>query len=171
MQIEGIPQNAPYFEAVVCYCFIGNRHDMLILKRRNDDPYYSGLWGFPAGKKEQGERTFAEAAVREINEETGNLVSVNNLRVLDTLAFKHFKPKDEYFYFLARSFVVDLVLPRFRRNPAEHIAAMIVPAEEILGMKSKYFIPDALKLFASHYHELLIPPSIGETIFHAAPRI
>lgn len=171
MQIIRIPQGEPFFRVAVCMCFVGNKTDVLILKRRNDHPIYPGLWGFPAGKLRSDERTFAQAAVREIKEETGNVVSIDKLRPLDTRAFKHFKLNGKPFYFIARSFVVDSILPGFRRNPAEHAAAVITSAKEVVAMKPKFFIPDAHEVFLSHYHKLLVPTVIERQAELVAPLI
>jgi len=54
--------------------------DVLLVRRSN--PPDAGLWGFPGGKIEPGE-TLAEAALRELAEETG--VSASPGAVMDAL--------------------------------------------------------------------------------------
>ena len=155
MQITRIPDNEPHFIAVVCVCFIGNQDDVLLLQKRKDDPVYPNLWGFPAGKVIKSDRSFKHAACREILEETGNIVSENKLMPFSCHAYEHQKPNGKPIYFYARSFfLADFLLTTFRLNKAEHKAALIVPAEEIPGMNSKFFIPDSHQSFFNLYLRL-----------------
>ncbi|MGI3166336.1 NUDIX hydrolase [Pseudooceanicola sp. 200-1SW] len=52
--------------AVLSVCLRGD--DVLLVRRAN--PPDAGLWGFPGGKIDRGE-TMAQAALRELHEETG----------------------------------------------------------------------------------------------------
>ena len=51
------------------------RDGLLLITRRRAGTHLSGLWEFPGGKPEPGER-LEDALVREIKEELGALVSV-----------------------------------------------------------------------------------------------
>ena len=62
---------------------IARRGDKLLLVRRRNPPD-AGKWGFPGGAQELGE-TVAEAAVRELREETG--VEADPSGVLDVVDF------------------------------------------------------------------------------------
>ncbi len=155
MQVLRIPKGETFFMAVVCICFVGKKSDVLLLQKKGDHPVYPGLWGFPAGKMKKSDRSTQRAACREINEETGNDVPANRLRLIDTRAYRHQKPDGEPFYFIARSFYLDdFALPGFRRNDQEHKAALIVPAQDILGMNSRCFIPDTHQAFVDLYQRL-----------------
>ena len=155
MQIKGIPKNEPYFLAAVCICFVGNKSDVLLLQKRQDDPLYPGLWDFPAGKKKPCDRTLLQTACREIKEETGNVIPFDRLQACHTNAYLHHKPDGKAFYFIARTFCLqDFTLPTFRRNMAEHKAALIVPAADLIGMNPKSFIPDAHSAFVNLHKQL-----------------
>lgn len=62
---------------------VARRGDRLLLVRRRNPPD-AGKWGFPGGAQELGE-TVAEAAVRELREETG--VAAAPVGVLDVVDF------------------------------------------------------------------------------------
>jgi mutator protein MutT len=53
------------------------RDGLLLITRRRAGTHLSGLWEFPGGKPEPGER-LEDALVREITEELGALVSVGD---------------------------------------------------------------------------------------------
>jgi ADP-ribose pyrophosphatase YjhB (NUDIX family) len=61
-------------------------HDGAALLVQRKNPPDAGTWGFPGGHVEFGE-TFAEAAVRELFEETG--VTASSIKVLDTAELIH----------------------------------------------------------------------------------
>ncbi len=58
--------------------------DALLVQRKN--PPDAGTWGYAGGHVEFGE-TFAEAAVRELHEETG--VTARAVQLIDTAEFIH----------------------------------------------------------------------------------
>src|SRR4051794_18099086 len=53
----------------------------ILLSFRQGTGYKDGLWGLPSGKVEAGE-TYAEAAVRELVEETGLRVDASELELV-----------------------------------------------------------------------------------------
>ncbi len=63
-----MPNTAP--EQVIALVAAFNREHELLLLRRPDDVHQGGLWSFPGGKLEHNEMPL-QAAVRELNEETG----------------------------------------------------------------------------------------------------
>ncbi len=66
-------------------CLIENaRGELLFLKRAEDRPLGPGLWGFPAGHIEAGESP-RECALRELREEIGTEIEVEELRALGPL--------------------------------------------------------------------------------------
>lgn len=74
MKLEDFPTSIP----VVALALIDGRGRVLMQRRRKSS-MHGGLWEFPGGKVEQGE-TATAALVREIDEELGIGLPVNNLR-------------------------------------------------------------------------------------------
>jgi 8-oxo-dGTP diphosphatase len=56
----------PYASLVIIF---NDKGEVLLLKRSQKVDSYRGLWGFPGGKREEGE-TSVDAAIREVYEET-----------------------------------------------------------------------------------------------------
>lgn len=69
--------------------------EVLLLKRSNKVDSYSGKYGFPGGKIEDGE-TSLEAAVREVKEETDLNIKQKNLAYVFTMSKDN--SKDIIFY-------------------------------------------------------------------------
>ena len=69
-----------YPKTVATAVWIG-RH--LLLAKRKDTKTFSGYWEFPGGKVDKGEYDIAEAACREIKEETGLEVEPDQLTLVD----------------------------------------------------------------------------------------
>jgi 8-oxo-dGTP pyrophosphatase MutT (NUDIX family) len=65
------------------YVIVRRGDDILVLLRSGTG-YKDGDWGPPAGKVEPGE-SYAEAAVRELDEETGIRVTTGDLRFLHVI--------------------------------------------------------------------------------------
>lgn len=63
---------------------IVRRGDLLLLLLREGTGYKDGEWGPPAGKVEAGE-TYRGAAVRELEEETGLLADLTEMRFMHLL--------------------------------------------------------------------------------------
>jgi A/G-specific adenine glycosylase len=64
--------------------------DELLIQRRPDEGLLGGLWEFPGGKQEDGE-SMAEACRREVKEELGLDVAVENPFYTLSHAYSHFK--------------------------------------------------------------------------------
>lgn len=54
------------------------RNGKILITQRHADSHLGGLWEFPGGKREKNE-TFEQCLVREIHEELGVEISVNEL--------------------------------------------------------------------------------------------
>lgn len=105
--------NPPIFEAVGCVVSVRNK--ILLLKRREDKPYPS-RWGIPSGKIDFNE-TQIKTAVRELFEETGILVSEEQLDFIGTY---HIITKDmSFLYSLFRCVYYEF--PEIRINEKEHV--------------------------------------------------
>lgn len=62
-------------------------HGRVLLQERDEHaPVHPDLWGLPGGRLEEGE-TFLDAAVRELEEETGLRVTASDLRSLGRTSF------------------------------------------------------------------------------------
>lgn len=105
--------NPPIFEAVGCVVSVRNK--VLLLKRRDDKPYPS-RWGIPSGKMDLKE-TQIKTAVRELFEETGILVSEEQLNYIGTY---HIITKDMSFLYTLFICVYE-EFPEVRINEKEHV--------------------------------------------------
>ena len=63
---------------------LDDKNKVLLLKRSQKVDTYRGLWGFPGGKREDGE-TSVDAAVREVYEETSLRVCPKELIYVFTM--------------------------------------------------------------------------------------
>ena len=72
--------HSPLFHAVGCVCRF--REEILLLERAGDKSY-PNCWGIPTGKVEENEELI-QAMVRELFEETGILLSSENLHLFKT---------------------------------------------------------------------------------------
>ena len=92
---EKIPHNfSPKLSIASCY--IEHSGDFLSLKRSSSSPQ-AKTWGTPAGKIEQGEAPEL-AAIRELREESGLELSLQNLKSLGKIFIEN--PKGQYDCFL-----------------------------------------------------------------------
>lgn len=156
MRVKRIPAGQPFFEVSTCICPIADHDVMLLLRKRADHPLYPGLLGFPGGKMKRVDRgNPVNTACREIREETGNLVSAENLYLLGSWPFKHFRPDGEPFYFLAHCFYLkNQLLLCTEIDPREHQEVSLTKAQRILEMDPKLFVPDAHAVFAQAYDQI-----------------
>jgi A/G-specific adenine glycosylase len=77
----------PHYDIAVGLVFDDDR---LLIQRRPDDGLLGGLWEFPGGKQEENE-SMAEACRREVKEELGIDVVVDDLFYTLSHAYSHFK--------------------------------------------------------------------------------
>jgi 8-oxo-dGTP diphosphatase len=70
------PLISPVWVAAVA---LVNKAGFVLVQRRNISGTHPGLWEFPGGKLEPGESP-EEAAVRELHEELGIIIAMNDLR-------------------------------------------------------------------------------------------
>jgi len=103
----------PLFEAVGC--IVKAKHKILLLKRRPDKPYPS-RWGIPSGKMNR-DKSRVNAALRELYEETGILVSTEQLHFVGTY---HIINDDMSFLYLLFTCQLD-EYPKVRVDPREHV--------------------------------------------------
>ena len=73
-------------DAVLVVAAVIEREGLLLITRRRAGTHLSGLWEFPGGKPEPGERQ-EDALVREIKEELGVDVSVGEL--IETIEWQY----------------------------------------------------------------------------------
>lgn len=118
--------NPPLFKAVGCICIL---EDKILLLKRVLGKSYPGCWGIPSGKIKENESPI-KAIVRELFEETGILLSSENLTKINTY---HIVNND--MSFLYTLYVSNLkISPKIKLNNKEHT-------------KSDWFNPDnALRL-------------------------
>ena len=69
---------------------IWNDKNQVLVQRRPDDGLLGGLWEFPGGKQEPGE-TLEETVQREVHEELGINIEVNDKIIAVKHAYSHFK--------------------------------------------------------------------------------
>ena len=78
----------PHFDVAVGIVFRDT--DQVLIQRRPEDGLLGGLWEFPGGKREAGER-IEDTCVRELREELGIEVAVDGLLHRLSHAYTHFK--------------------------------------------------------------------------------
>jgi len=102
----------PKFEVVSCY--IEHRGEILLLLRQ-DYKTEGDRWGVPAGKVDSGENKL-NAMVREIQEETGQQMSADDLEYLTTVFVEY--PEYCFVYHMFRAKLDER--PLVKLNPEEH---------------------------------------------------
>jgi A/G-specific adenine glycosylase len=81
---------APLPHKVIGVAVIWNANGMILIDRRKPEGLLGGLWEFPGGKVEPGE-TIPECIQREIQEELGILIAVEEKLMTIDHAYTHFK--------------------------------------------------------------------------------
>jgi mutator protein MutT len=120
------------FRIVVAAVIVKNK-SVLLLKRRNDEEAFPGIWEFPSGKREFGESS-VEALIREVKEETGLSIIVDK----PVCVFEYIVEKpDEIRDVTQINFLARLANPNqeIRINKEEHEEARWFSKEEILSLK------------------------------------
>jgi 8-oxo-dGTP diphosphatase len=120
------------FQIVVAAVIVKDK-SVLLLKRRKDEEAFPGIWEFPSGKREFGESS-VEALIREVKEETGLSIIVDN----SIYVFEYIVEKpDEVRDVTQINFIARLANPNqeIRINKKEHEEARWFSKEEILSLK------------------------------------
>lgn len=151
-----LPLREADFTAVSCVCYLPSGK-ILLLKKRADHPDYGNLYGFVAGKV-RDEETPEQAVQREIEEETGNIVLLEDIVPIISLSSRHIGRAGD-FSFICQNFYLKKRLPGVRLNKEEHDLYIGCMEEDILMYwKKEAFIPDAwetFKLFYEMHHGFL----------------
>jgi A/G-specific adenine glycosylase len=74
---------------IVGAAVVRNRNGKILVAQRRDDQMLGGLWEFPGGKIESHE-TIEEGVMRELNEELGISISVEEKIIIVKHAYSHF---------------------------------------------------------------------------------
>jgi 8-oxo-dGTP diphosphatase len=102
-QVSSADDGAPVrSDHLVAWLVLRRDDGHILLARRANVPYSSGLWGLPGGHVEDSE-TLAAAAARELSEEVGVQVDVNALEPLGVTRYVDGDARGCDFYFLARA--------------------------------------------------------------------
>ena len=76
------------FQLASCVVIVSSEKRLLVTQR-NFKKQLGGLWEFPGGAVEEGERS-SEAAVRELKEEVGLTIDINELEFIQTYCYEPF---------------------------------------------------------------------------------
>ncbi len=102
------------FRIAVKACVINDKGEMLLIKRRSNDPHSPGVWEIPGGRLDVGENPFF-GLQREIKEEVGL-----DIEVLNPLMIHHFTRDDEQkitmITFLCKAISSEVVLSEEHTN-------------------------------------------------------
>ena len=101
----------------------------ILLLKRADTESYGGYWGLPAGRHNFRESP-AEAAARELFEETGVSLAVEDLEFIHSFDVRY--PEYDFDYHVFRAFVDEL--PPIDLDVAEHSAHRVVSLDQALRM-------------------------------------
>jgi len=138
----------PIFDAVGCICKSKNK--ILLLKRAGSKsyPYY---WGVPSGKMEKTE-TPLRAMIRELYEETGLLLSSENLEF-----FRTYHVVNETMSFMYTLYIsqFDEQVPAIKLNHKEHVRFVWTVPEDALKLK---LVPDLDRCLKDSLSTLRYPP-------------
>lgn len=121
----------------VVSCFIEHDGKFLMLKR-HPAKTEGGKWGTPGGKRDEGE-TEVEALVREIQEETGIVLSPD--RIGNSYPVYERYPDYDFVYHMFASTLDDK--PEVVLSPTEHTDHCWVTAEDALRMPDLLLDEDA----------------------------
>ena len=91
----------------ICVCGVVKFEDKyLIVKRSSEDPTLAGLWEFPSGGVNNGEK-LDEALNRELQEEVGLNFKKKSLRLIGTSEYE-IQKKDEIRYTVQLNYLFEL---------------------------------------------------------------
>lgn len=128
----------PQFEVVGCFC--DHEGKILLIQSVTGGPE-SGSWGLPGGKTE-GQEGLAEAAVRELEEETGLAMPKTKLRYAGVVYVK--KPRFDFVYHMFQATLNEEFVPKL--DPKEHEAYVWISIERVGGLKLMQHVDDCVKI-------------------------
>src|SRR5262249_18470213 len=129
----------PKFEVVSCFL---ERNGTFLLLRRHDHKPQGGTWGAPAGKVGENESPVS-AMVRELREETGILVSENDLKLEEKL-YVRYEDYDFTYYTFRLAAPSDQAITL---NPEEHTEYAWVTPEASLALPLIQDMDECIRLF------------------------
>ena len=132
------------FNAVICYCLMSDG-GILLLHKKDDNKMYPSLWGVPGGKVDPGEDLWV-AMAREIEEETGNKVSAEQLTLIAATYHRHKIPGGGYARFKCHTFFLKEKLPKVKLSK-EHQDYRTVMPKRFLRLDPATLIEDELEVF------------------------
>lgn len=84
------------FQLASCAVVVSSEKELLVTQR-NSKKQLGDLWEFPGGAVEEGERS-TDAAVRELKEEVGLTINVNELEFVQTYCYEPFQLLIDIFF-------------------------------------------------------------------------
>ena len=135
-----------YSDAILIY-----DNQVLLLRRSEKDPPYKGYWGFPGGKIKTNEDS-KKAVIREVKEETGIDLTVNEQTKMKNVDKMHYNkqnsvPEGETEYWL-----VELESSPEIKLSTEHVSYKWVD-DNILMAKGMKLIPGVYEIIQKYYNE------------------
>lgn len=130
----------PRFEVVSCFMI----HDgkILLLHRLDSDDMQPDVWGLPAGKREVDE-TMQTGILREVQEETGLVVSEQEMKFHESLYVRY--PEYDFVYHAFSTSYEEK--PKITLSPAEHKDYRWVTPQEALQMKLILDLDECIKRY------------------------
>ncbi len=130
---------SPRFKVVACYL---QQDGSFLLLHRLAHKSQGGKWGLPAGKVEAGESE-REAMSRELQEETGLIIPMENFHYFTTIYVRY--PEYDFIYSM---FSIELgALQAVQVNPNEHQDFRWVSRVEAQKMELVDDLDECIKMF------------------------
>jgi 8-oxo-dGTP diphosphatase len=130
------------FRIAVKSFIVNNNNELLLIKRRANDPHCPEAWEIPGGRLELGEDPF-EGLFRETKEETGL-----DIEVLNPLSVKHFTRQDNQkitmIIFLAKPLTSEVKLSN------EHTEHLWINIENVKSKLNEKF-HDLIDIYEKHF--------------------
>lgn len=140
MIYKNIPKKfKPRFEIASCYMEYAGK---ILLLHRHNHKSEGGRWGVPAGKIDNKESQL-DAMVREIKEETGQDVSLEQLEYLTKVYVKY--PEYDFIYHMFRAKLNKK--PQVVLNEREHKAFKWASPKDTIGLELVRDLGKCIKMF------------------------